>query len=62
MQSPVSRFALTLGFERAATGFLVSLTGSLVLFLGPPSITREIRSEFSFLHENNTFLDFLIDV
>ena len=25
------------------------------------SITREIRSEFSFFNENDTFLDFLID-
>ena len=26
-----------------------------------PSITREIRSEFSFLNENDIFFDFLID-
>ena len=28
---------------------------------GSPSNTREIRSEFSFFHENDTFFDFLID-
>ena len=32
------------------------------LTLKSPSITREIRSEFSFFNENDTFVDFLIDL
>ena len=38
------------------------LGGALVSPYGSPSITREIRSEFSFyFHEKYTFGDFLID-
>ena len=39
-----------------------SLKGPLLIPEGSPSITREVRREFSFFDENVTFFDFLIDL
>ena len=41
---------------------LITLGGPLVSSSGSPSVTREIRSEFSFLNEHVTFRQFIIDL